>query len=59
MTVEFKLLIWSLGLTFVQMLIAVVGTILLFSASPRPPAIASVFPNFPAGPAGRGGRTST
>jgi uncharacterized MAPEG superfamily protein len=28
MTVEFKLLIWSLGLTFVQMLIAVVGTIL-------------------------------
>ncbi len=27
MTVEFKLLIWSLGLTFVQMLIAVVGTI--------------------------------
>jgi uncharacterized MAPEG superfamily protein len=28
MTVEFKLLIWSLGLTFVQMLIAVVGTVL-------------------------------
>src|SRR5271166_5622221 len=28
MTVEFKLLIWSLGLTFVQMLVAVVGTIL-------------------------------
>jgi uncharacterized MAPEG superfamily protein len=27
MTVEFKLLIWSLGLTFVQMLIAVVGTV--------------------------------
>jgi uncharacterized MAPEG superfamily protein len=27
MTVEFKLLIWSLGLTFVQMLIAVAGTI--------------------------------
>jgi uncharacterized MAPEG superfamily protein len=28
MTVEFQLLIWSLGLTFVQMLVAVVGTIL-------------------------------
>jgi uncharacterized MAPEG superfamily protein len=27
MTVEFKLLVWSLGLTFVQMLVAVVGTI--------------------------------
>ena len=27
MTIEFKLLIWSLGLTFVQMLIAVGGTI--------------------------------
>jgi uncharacterized MAPEG superfamily protein len=27
MTVEFKLLIWSLGLTFVQMLVAVIGTI--------------------------------
>jgi uncharacterized MAPEG superfamily protein len=27
MTVEFKLLIWSLGLTFVQMLIAAVGTV--------------------------------
>jgi uncharacterized MAPEG superfamily protein len=28
MTVEFQLLIWSLGLTFVQMLVAVVGTVL-------------------------------
>jgi uncharacterized MAPEG superfamily protein len=28
MTVEFQLLVWSLGLTFVQMLIAVVGTVL-------------------------------
>jgi uncharacterized MAPEG superfamily protein len=28
MTVEFQLLIWSLGLTFVQMLVALVGTIL-------------------------------
>jgi uncharacterized MAPEG superfamily protein len=28
MTLEFQLLIWSLGLTFVQMLVAVVGTIL-------------------------------
>jgi uncharacterized MAPEG superfamily protein len=27
MTVEFQLLIWSLGLTFVQMLIALIGTI--------------------------------
>ena len=28
MTVEFQLLIWSLGLTFVQMLVALIGTIL-------------------------------
>jgi uncharacterized MAPEG superfamily protein len=28
MTVEFQVLIWSLGLTFVQMLVALVGTIL-------------------------------
>jgi uncharacterized MAPEG superfamily protein len=28
MTVEFKLLVWSLALTFVQMLVAVVGTML-------------------------------
>jgi uncharacterized MAPEG superfamily protein len=28
MTVEFQLLIWSLGLTFVQMLVALLGTIL-------------------------------
>jgi uncharacterized MAPEG superfamily protein len=28
MTVEFQLLIWSLGLTFVQMLVALVGAIL-------------------------------
>jgi uncharacterized MAPEG superfamily protein len=28
MTVEFQFLVWSLGLTFVQMLVAVVGTIL-------------------------------
>jgi uncharacterized MAPEG superfamily protein len=30
MTVEFQLLVWSLGLTFVQMLVAVVGTILYY-----------------------------
>jgi uncharacterized MAPEG superfamily protein len=28
MTVEFQFLVWSLGLTFVQMLVAVVGTVL-------------------------------
>jgi uncharacterized MAPEG superfamily protein len=28
MTVEFKLLVWSLGLTFVQMVVALIGTIL-------------------------------
>ncbi|MBV9971420.1 MAG: MAPEG family protein, partial [Xanthobacteraceae bacterium] len=33
MTVEFKLLIWSLALTFVQMLIATVGTLLHFGPS--------------------------
>jgi uncharacterized MAPEG superfamily protein len=27
MTVEFKLLVWSLGLAFVQMLVALIGTI--------------------------------
>jgi uncharacterized MAPEG superfamily protein len=28
MTVEFQLLVWSLGLTFMQMLVALIGTIL-------------------------------
>jgi uncharacterized MAPEG superfamily protein len=46
MTVEFKLLIWSLGLTFVQMLIAVVGTI-LYLGLPRAAGNRERLPEFP------------